>query len=149
MKKIIFGMAIVATTLMSADWEARTTGVGYKDKSIKTSQSNMNSLSRDKVVNDGLGYEKPKRGKQPTFKIAKVYKHKCSKCHGRNGERRVGTHQDGIRAIERRNLEKTLFYYAQGRYSVDNRASSIMKERLKNMPIVQIKALAKYISEEL
>ena len=149
MKKIILGVAIVATTLISADWEAQTNGLGYKDKSVKTSQSNMNSLSRDRVTNDGLGYEKPKRGKKPKFKIRNVYKKKCSRCHGRSGDTLVGKNYIAIASMERKNLEKILFYYAQRRYGADNQAPQKMKDTLRNLPRVQIRALAKYISEEL
>jgi len=148
MKKVVLGVAIIATTLMSADWNTQREVGQYKDRSINTSQSNMNSLSHESVKG-GLGYEKPKRGKKPKFKISKVYKKKCSRCHGRRGERTTGTHYEGIREIERRSLEKILFYYAQGRHSDNSRVSPKMIEVLRGLPREQIRALAQYIAEEL
>jgi cytochrome c553 len=149
MKKIVFGVVVVATTLISSDFNVQTNNLEYNNRGINVSKSNTKSLSK-KTVKDGLGYKRLKKGKQPKFKIEKIYKKQCAKCHGIRGDRILGEScSDGVRNIERRKLEKILFYYAERRYGVDNMAPSLMKERLRNMPRVQIKALAKYISEEL
>ena len=147
MQKIILGIAIVATTLISADREVQTNGLGYKDRSINISQSNMHSLSK-KRVKDGLGYKDVREHEMSKSEVALLYKNKCKRCHRKNGKRSSRTRDArNLGDINKSELEKILVTYAAGK-PVQGLYSNIMTDQLRSVTRIQISSLAKYISEE-
>ncbi len=149
MKKIILGVAMVATTLMSANFEVQKGAGKYKDKINMTESqfSNMNSLSK-KRVKDGLGYKDVREDEMSKSELALLYKNKCRKCHGKNGKKRYN-YMDArnLGDISRGELERILVTYAAGK-PVNGHYNNVMTDKLRSVTRVQISSLAKYISEE-
>ena len=145
MKKILFGMVILATMLMSKDFETQKGAIHYKDRSLDVSSSHSNSLS-NKKVKDGLGYKDVRVEEMSKADVALLYKHKCRKCHGKKGRNLSANYARDLGNIGRNELEHILVRYAAGK-PVDGLYSNIMTDRLRSISRVKISSLAKYISE--
>jgi cytochrome c553 len=146
MKKIILGVAIVATTLMSLDFNVQTNSLGYKNRGETISESNKKSLS-NKTVKDGLGYKDVREYEMSKSEVASLYKNKCKRCHGKEGKGSGRTNEARkLGSIGRSELERILVTYAAGK-PVNGRYINIMTDQLRSVTRVQISSLAKYISE--
>jgi cytochrome c553 len=146
MKKIVFGVVVIATTLISSGFNIQTNNLEYNNRGINVSKSNTKSLSK-KTVKDGLGYKDVREYEMSKSEVASLYKNKCKRCHGKEGRGSGRTNEARkLGSIGRSELERILVTYAAGK-PVNGRYINIMTDQLRSVTRVQISSLAKYISE--